>query len=87
MHMVSLVCVLFHLFGLIWMKASHTDRRTDHWMDGQTVRHSFRDTTTHLKASRTGTRARMDRYVCVYTGQLVRAHMYTVTHTRRRNIL
>ena len=67
MHMVSLVCVLFHLFGLIWMKASHTDRWTDGPTSGWTDRHSFRDTTTHSKASSTGTRARMDNYVCIHT--------------------
>ena len=52
--------------SLIWIDLDESvthgqlDRRIDQRMD------SFRDTTTHLKASRTGTCARMDRYVCVY---------------------
>ena len=56
--------------SLIWIDLDESithgqmDGRTDQWMDGQTL---FRDTTTHSKASSTGTRARMDNYVCIHT--------------------
>ena len=89
-HIVSLVCLLFHLFAQNLDESvayRQTDGRTSRRTDGQTLLQGCNDASENFTDRYPPTYAQVHACMCLHTHQQVHAHIYTVTHTRRRNIL
>ena len=64
-----------------------TDGRTSRRTDGQTLLQGCNDASENFTDRYPPTYAQVHACMCLHTHQQAHAHIYTVTHTRRRNIL